>query len=72
MGLRSLYFAVAGIMVFFRYLKVGLAFVLTFVGLKMLAAYIAVEIPILLSLAIIITILTISIVASLVVKQDNT
>ena len=34
LGLRSLYFAIAGIMGYFRYLKVGLAFVLTFVGLE--------------------------------------
>ena len=39
LGLRSLYFAVAGIMGYFRYLKTGLAFVLTFVGLKMLLAF---------------------------------
>jgi tellurite resistance protein TerC len=72
MGLRSLYFAIAGIMGFFRYLKVGLAFVLTFVGLKMLAAYFDFEIPIVLSLSIIIAILGISILVSLVVKKDNT
>jgi tellurite resistance protein TerC len=38
LGLRSLYFAVSGIMGFFRYLKVGLAIVLAFVGFKMLAS----------------------------------
>ncbi len=36
LGLRSLYFALAGMMDKFRYLKVGLAFVLMFVGAKML------------------------------------
>jgi tellurite resistance protein TerC len=71
MGLRSLYFAVAGIMEYFRYLKVGLAFVLTFVGLKMLAAYFNFEIPIVLSLIIIISILIISIFASVVIKEEN-
>jgi len=35
LGLRSLYFAVAGLMGLFRYLKYGLAAVLVFVGLKM-------------------------------------
>ena len=34
LGLRSLYFAIAGMMGYFRYLKIGLAFVLTFVGLE--------------------------------------
>jgi tellurite resistance protein TerC len=71
MGLRSLYFAIAGIMGYFRYLKVGLAFVLTFVGLKMLAGFLNFEIPIVLSLLIILTILTFSILASVVLKKKN-
>jgi tellurite resistance protein TerC len=69
LGLRSLYFAIAGIMGYFRYLKVGLAFVLTFVGLKMLVAYFHIEIPIVLSLVIIITILLISILTSVINKK---
>jgi tellurite resistance protein TerC len=71
MGLRSLYFAIAGIMGFFRYLKIGLAFVLTFVGLKMLAAFFKFEIPIALSLIIIITILVLSILASVFIKENG-
>jgi tellurite resistance protein TerC len=71
LGLRSLYFAVAGIMGYFRFLKVGLAFVLTFVGLKMLAAYINFEIPVLLSLGIIISILLVSILASVFIKNGK-
>jgi len=70
LGLRSLYFAIAGIMGLFRYLKVGLAFVLTFVGLKMLVAYFNFEIPIVLSLVIIISILLISILASVFIKKE--
>ncbi|MDO9341048.1 MAG: TerC family protein [Bacteroidales bacterium] len=70
LGLRSLYFAIAGIMGYFRYLKVGLAFVLTFVGLKMLVAYFNFEIPIVLSLVIIISILLISILASVFIKKE--
>lgn len=69
LGLRSLYFAVAGIMSYFRYLKVGLALVLSFVGIKMLAAYFHFEIPILLSLGIIIIILLCSILASVLIKK---
>jgi tellurite resistance protein TerC len=69
LGLRSLYFAVSGIMGYFRFLKIGLAFVLTFVGLKMLAAYFNFDIPILLSLATIIMILLTSILASLIVRK---
>src|SRR5204862_324377 len=36
LGLRSLYFALAGAIDYFRYLKVGLAIVLAFIGAKML------------------------------------
>jgi tellurite resistance protein TerC len=71
LGLRSLYFAVSGIMSVFRFLKVGLAFVLAFVGFKMLASYINLEIPILLSLAIIVTILLVSILASILIKKKE-
>ena len=69
LGLRSLYFAVSGIMGYFRYLKVGLAFVLTYVGIKMLGAYFNFEISILLSLLIIISILVFSILASIIIKK---
>jgi tellurite resistance protein TerC len=71
LGLRSLYFAIAGIMGLFHYLKIGLAFVLTFVGLKMLLAYFHFEIPIVTSLGIIISILLISILASVFIKQSE-
>lgn len=71
MGLRSLYFALAGIMGLFRFLKIGLAFVLTFVGLKMLLAFFDLEIPIVLSLLIIISILLFSILASLIIKESS-
>lgn len=69
LGLRSLYFAVAGLMGYFRYLKVGLSFILTFVGMKMLASFLNFEIPILLSLSVIISILLLSILASLLIKK---
>jgi tellurite resistance protein TerC len=71
LGLRSLYFAVSGIMSYFRYLKAGLAIVLAFVGFKMLASYIHFEIPSLISLAIIVSILLISIIASVIVKKKE-
>lgn len=71
LGLRSLYFAVSGIMGYFRFLKIGLAFVLSFVGAKMLAAYFDFEIPILVSLGIIISMLLLSILASIVIKPKE-
>jgi tellurite resistance protein TerC len=70
MGLRSLYFAISGIMGYFRFLKIGLAFVLTFVGVKMCISEIY-EIPVLLSLLIIITILLISVIASLAIRKKQ-
>jgi tellurite resistance protein TerC len=64
LGLRSLYFALAGIMDLFHYLKYALSFILTFVGIKMLIEKIY-HIPIEMSLGIIIAALVISIIASL-------
>lgn len=71
LGLRSLYFAVNGIMGYFRYLKTGLAFVLAFVGIKMLASFFHFEIPILLSLGVIVIILVFSILLSVVIKKKE-
>lgn len=71
LGLRSLYFALAGVMDLFRYLKVGLAFVLTFVGVKMLLDFFNIEIHILLSLGIILGILLISVLTSIVIKEKE-
>jgi len=70
LGLRSLYFAVAGIIGYFRFLKTGLAFVLTFVGLKMLGSFFHFEIPIVISLGVIISILLVSILASVFIKRE--
>lgn len=69
LGLRSLYFLLAGVINNFRYLKLGLAMVLTFVGVKMLLEGF-IHIPIGLSLGIVAAILTISIVASLLIAED--
>ena len=71
LGLRSLYFAIAGIMGYFRFLKVGLAFVLSFVGIKMLLAYFSIEIHIAHSLLVIVGILTVSILASFIFKEKE-
>jgi tellurite resistance protein TerC len=68
LGLRSLYFAISGIMEYFRFLKIGLAFVLTFVGVKMCTSNF-IEIPVIYSLLVIISILLISVVASVLIKK---
>jgi tellurite resistance protein TerC len=66
LGLRSLYFALAGVMDKFHYLKIGLGVVLAFVGVKMILAHTAWKIDTLVSLGVIVLILTISVVWSLV------
>ncbi len=65
LGLRSLYFALAGVMDKFHYLKIGLGVVLTFVGVKMLLAHTAWKIDTLVALGVIVLILTASVVLSL-------
>jgi len=64
LGLRALYFALAGMMEKFHYLKVGLSLVLAGVGAKMLLAGVY-EVPIPLSLAVIGTLVAGSVAASL-------
>ena len=71
LGLRSLYFAISGMMSYFRFLKVGLSFVLIFVGLKMLSSFFHFEISIILSLGIIVSILLVSILASVFIKKEK-
>jgi tellurite resistance protein TerC len=74
MGLRALYFLLAGSVDLFRYLHYGLAAILAFVGLKMLAEY-GMErqgmepLPTWISLVVVALLLVISIVASIVAKR---
>ncbi len=68
LGLRSLYFLLAGVVDKFRYLKTGLALVLVFVGAKMLLAEFW-KVPVGLSLAIIGTLLGGSVLASLLANR---
>jgi tellurite resistance protein TerC len=63
LGLRSMYFLLAGIIDRFRYLKVGLAAVLCFVGAKMLLADVY-AIPTTVSLCVVAALLAVSIGAS--------
>lgn len=71
MGLRSLYFALAGVMDKFHYLKIGLGFVLTFVGVKMLLGHTPWKIDTGLSLGVIVGILALSVIASLMRPKDE-
>lgn len=73
MGLRSMFFLLVNIIEKFHYLKVGLSVLLSFIGLKMLAANYADQIGLTTgnSLLIILGILTISIVASLIFPKKE-
>jgi TerC family integral membrane protein len=70
LGLRALFFLLAGVMDMFRYLKVGLSFVLCFVGIKMVIVDFY-KIPIGISLGVVAGILGISILASIFVRPKR-
>ena len=70
LGLRSLYFLLANFIGMFRYLKYGLAFILSFIGIKMLIAPIY-HISSPLSLAIVVGVLVLSTLASLIIKENK-
>jgi tellurite resistance protein TerC len=69
LGLRALYFALAGMVDLFGYLKYGVAVILTYIGIKMLITDYY-EIPTLISLIVIIFCLSFSIILSLMRKPQ--
>jgi len=77
LGLRALYFLLAGMVEVFKYLHFGLAAVLGFVGVKMMAEYFVEHeegthlVPTWASLTVIAALLTMSIVASIVVGRTE-
>jgi TerC family integral membrane protein len=71
LGLRSMYFLLAGVVEKFRYLRLGLAIVLTFIGLKMLLGVVGFHIPIKISLVFVAVVLVGSVVASLVIAHEG-
>lgn len=70
LGLRALYFALAGLMGAFRYLNVGLCLILVFVGAKMMLTDV-VHVPIGVALGIISGILAVFVVASLIAGPER-
>lgn len=70
LGLRSLYFVVAGFMKQFRFLKYGLSIVLGFIGVKMLIEP-WFKVPILMSLGAVFSIITISILVSILFQKKT-
>jgi tellurite resistance protein TerC len=75
LGLRSLYFALSGVMQYFRYLKIALAFILSFIGIKMCINEFTKEmnyefhISNFVSLGVIVGALTLSILASVIAEK---
>ncbi len=70
LGLRSLYFALSGLLNLFRFLNIGLALILLFIGSKMLLSDFY-KIPISITLITVISILLVSIMASLAFKTKS-
>lgn len=70
LGLRSLYFAIAGLMMMFKYLKLSLIFILGFVGVKMMLHH-HMEIPHAISLGVIVGFLAVGVIASLWVSRGE-
>ncbi len=72
LGLRSLFFALSGLMGLFHYLRYGLAVVLVFIGTKMLLAEVW-HIPVHMALAVVAGVLLLSMLASLIypVSAEN-
>jgi tellurite resistance protein TerC len=71
LGLRAMYFLLADLMHRFVYLKLGLSFVLVWVGIKMIVGHAFVPIPTLLSLGVVVAIIATSVVASLLATRDH-
>lgn len=70
LGLRALYFAIAGFVTLFRYFKYGLSIVLVFIGVKMLISDFY-KIPTVIALLIVFSIITISILASVLIPEPK-
>lgn len=71
LGLRALYFLLAGILGKFRYLSLGLAFVLLFIGGKMLVLPFGIHVETWISLSIVLGTITIAILASLLIPEKT-
>jgi len=71
LGLRSLYFALSGILPYFRFLKYGLGVILCFIGVKMALSHSAWKIPSEVSLMVVGGVLLISVIASIVWKEKH-
>jgi tellurite resistance protein TerC len=76
LGLRALFFALAGLFYLFRYLSTGICIVLAFVGAKMLTAdllthFFNYQLPVAISLGVVVAILAGSVVLSIVLPKKE-
>ncbi|MEI6337024.1 MAG: TerC/Alx family metal homeostasis membrane protein, partial [Verrucomicrobiota bacterium] len=71
LGLRALYFALAGILKLFRFLHYGLSAILVFIGVKMILSQTPYAIHTVQSLVVVVSLLVVSVVASLSLKDKN-
>ncbi|HMJ65003.1 MAG TPA: TerC family protein [Candidatus Binatia bacterium] len=69
LGLRSLYFVLAGAIDYFRYLKYGLSIVLIFIGVKMLVEYWHIKLSTPVSLAVVAGIILLSVIFSIIAAR---
>ena len=70
LGLRALYFALAGIMRKFKYLHYGIVAILFFIGVKMVTAEIY-EMPVGIALGVIAGVLTLSVISSVIAQRET-
>ena len=70
LGLRSMYFLLAGVVEKFQYLRMGLAIVLTFIGVKMIIEVFHIIIPVKISLIVVASVLLASVAASIMWPKD--
>ncbi|MCX7921968.1 MAG: TerC family protein [Clostridia bacterium] len=71
MGLRSMYFVLGKMHEKFKYVKYGVALILTFTGIKLSVLYFHIKIPIEWSLGVIFSILAASIIVSILFSKDS-
>ena len=71
LGLRSMYFLLAGVVEKFRFLRTGLAIVLIFIGIKMLIGAVGIHIETWISLVVVAVVLGSSVIASLIFTKES-
>lgn len=71
LGLRAMYFALAGILKLFRYLHYGLSAILVFIGVKMILSATPYAIHTVQSLVVVVAMLAVSVIASLAIRKKD-